>query len=248
MILESYLQIWLHDQTACVTGRYIGESIRLISDILEYTEENNNDGILFSADFEKAFDSVEHSFILASLESFGFSPQFIHWVRFILNKAESCVMNNGHSTGYFPSERGCRQSDPLSAYLFIICVEVLFIQVRENDNINGIKIDDRELKLSASADDANFLFSNVNSLKLIFDICLRFQSFSSMKINLEKFEACWIGRARDSTYTRISCKWADLNNQAIRTLGIFNSYDHDLVQKLNFLDNLKCLTEVLQLW
>ena len=60
---------------------YIGESIRLISDILEYTEENNIDGILFSADFEKAFDSVEHSFILATLESFGFDPQFIHWVR-----------------------------------------------------------------------------------------------------------------------------------------------------------------------
>ena len=43
-----------HDQTAHVTGRYIGESIRLISDILEHTEENNIDGILFSADFEKA--------------------------------------------------------------------------------------------------------------------------------------------------------------------------------------------------
>ena len=90
-----------HDQTAYVTGRYIGESIRLISDILEYTDENNIDGILFSADFEKAFDSLKHSFILATLQSFGFGPQFIHWVRVILNKAESCIMNNGHSTGYF---------------------------------------------------------------------------------------------------------------------------------------------------
>ena len=76
-----------------LTGRYIGESIRLISNILEYTEENNTDRILFSADFEKAFDSVEHSFILATLESFGFGPQFIHWVGVILNKAESCLMN-----------------------------------------------------------------------------------------------------------------------------------------------------------
>ena len=47
-----------HDQTAYVTGRYIRESICLISDILEYTEENNTDRILFSADFEKTFDSV----------------------------------------------------------------------------------------------------------------------------------------------------------------------------------------------
>ena len=220
----------------------------MISDILEYTEENNIDGTLFSADFEKAFNSVEHSFILATLESFGFCPQFIHWVRVALNKAESCVMNNGHSTGYFPLERGCRQGDPLTAYLFIICVEVLFIQVRENDDINGIKIDDREIKLSAFAGDADFLVSNVNLLKLIFDICLKFQSYSSLKLNLEKSEAYWIGRARDSTDTPIICKWVDLDNQAIRTLWVFNSYDLDLVQKLNFLDKLRYLSEVLQLW
>ena len=91
-----------HDQTAHVTGRYIAEFICLISNILEYTEESNIDRILFSADFEKAFYSVEHSFILATLDQiFGFGPQFIHWVRVILNKAESCIMNNGHSTGYF---------------------------------------------------------------------------------------------------------------------------------------------------
>ena len=65
------------DQTAYVKGRYIGESIRLISDILEYTEENDISGILFSADFEKAFDSIEHAFLFAVLESFGFGPQFI---------------------------------------------------------------------------------------------------------------------------------------------------------------------------
>ena len=68
------------DQTAYVAGRYIGESIRLISDILEYVNENELSGILFSADFEKAFDSIEHPFIFAALQSFGFGPEFIHWV------------------------------------------------------------------------------------------------------------------------------------------------------------------------
>ena len=109
--------IIIYDQTAYVRGRYIGESIRLVSDILDFTEENSIGGILFSADFEKAFDSIEHPFLLAVLKSFGFSPQFIHWVRTIFKNAESCVMNNGHSTGYFPPERGTRQGDPLSACL-----------------------------------------------------------------------------------------------------------------------------------
>ena len=157
-------------------------------------------------------------------------------------------MNNGYLTEYFPLERGCREGDPYFSYLFIICVEVLFIRVRENDDINGIKIDGREIKLSAFADDTDFLVSNVKSLKLIFDICLRFQFYSSLKLNLEKSQACWIERARGLTDTPISCKWVDLNIQEVRTLGIYNSYDHYLVQKLNFLDNLKCLSDVLQLW
>ena len=61
-----------------------GESVLLISDILEYTENNDVPGVLFSADFEKAFDSVEHSFIFAVLKSFGFWSQFIQWVRTFL--------------------------------------------------------------------------------------------------------------------------------------------------------------------
>ena len=63
-----------YDQTAYVRGRYIGESIRLISDLLGFTEENSIGGILFSADFEKAFVSIEHPFLLAVLKSFGFCP------------------------------------------------------------------------------------------------------------------------------------------------------------------------------
>ena len=62
------------DQTAYVKGRYIGESVRLMNDILEFTD--NNEAILFSADFEKAFDSVDHTFLFATLTEFGFGPDF----------------------------------------------------------------------------------------------------------------------------------------------------------------------------
>ena len=247
-VKELLASIIKSDQTAYVEGRYTGESIRLISDILDYTEDHGIDDVLFSADFEKAFDSIEHSFILATLQLFGFGPQFLQWIRTILNNGESCIMNNGHSTGCFPIKRGCRPGDLLSAYLFIICVEVLLVQVRDNNKIIGITINDHEIKLSAFADDANFLVSNTKSLERIFNVCSGFQTFSSLKLNLEKSEACWIGAARTSTHTPICCKWINLNSDAIRSLGIFNSYDTDLAEKLNFLDNLKCLTDILNLW
>ena len=90
--------------------------------------------------------------------------------------------------------------------------------------------------------------ADVDSLKLVFQTCTSFQVFSSLKLNLEKSEACWIGNKKGSTEEPVNCKWVNIKNGAIRALGIFNSYDNDLVEKLNFLDNLKCLNDVLKLW
>ena len=67
----------------------------MISNILEYSKENEIEAIHFSADFEKAFDSIEHPSLFAVLKSFGFGADFIQWIRTFFNNAESCVMNTG---------------------------------------------------------------------------------------------------------------------------------------------------------
>ena len=85
---------WLY-----LEGKLIGEFIRFISDILEYAYEHDLTGILFSADFEKAFDLIKHVFIFATLQSLGFGPEFIQWLWTFLKSIESCVLNNHRSTG-----------------------------------------------------------------------------------------------------------------------------------------------------
>ena len=65
-------------------------------------------------------------------------------------------MNNGTSTGYFSIERGTRQGDPLSQYLFILTLEILFIKVRNDSSIKGFWIKQIEIELSAYADDTTF--------------------------------------------------------------------------------------------
>ena len=77
-------------------------------------------------------------------------------------------MNNGRSTGYFPLERGPRQGGNISAYLFILALENLLIQIKENTDIKGIIIDETEIKLSAYADDGSFFVTDIHSLQAIF--------------------------------------------------------------------------------
>ena len=206
--------------------------------------------ISFSANFEKAFDSIEHPFLFATLKSFGFGTDFIQWVRTFLCKAESCVMNNGHSTGHFPLERGAHQGDPLSAHLFILVLETLFIQIRENEEIQGIRIDTQgdEVKISTYADDGNFLVLNTHSLNLIFQTCHSFKQFSSLKLNLEESEACWIGSARGKQDKPVDCNWINLCTDKIRTLGVFNSYDTDLADTHNFFSVIGKIKNCLNLW
>ena len=117
-----------YDQTANIKGRFIGESIRLIDNILYHTEQEHIDRGLFAADIENAFDSVEHSIISAVLKKFGFSDDLIQWIKTFLFDASSCVMNNNFSTGYFKSDRGTRQGDLLSAYIFILHLEMFLFK------------------------------------------------------------------------------------------------------------------------
>ena len=75
-------------------------------------DSNDIEAILFSAAFEKAFDLIGHYFLFAIFELFGFGKDVIQRVRTLFYNAESCVINNGRSTGYFRLERGTRQDDP----------------------------------------------------------------------------------------------------------------------------------------
>ena len=94
------------NQTAYVKNRFISESGRLISDILEIAKTLALEGFLVTIDIEKAFDSVNHCFLLQILRKFGFGIDFVSWIKTILKNQESCIINSGKTTKYFKLERG----------------------------------------------------------------------------------------------------------------------------------------------
>ena len=111
------------NHVAYVNNKFISESGRLISDVLEITNSLNIEGLLMTVDIEKAFDSINHSFLICV---FGFGSDFQKWIQILMKNTQSCVINGGYTTPYFKLERGTRQGDPISAYLFIIALEVAF--------------------------------------------------------------------------------------------------------------------------
>ena len=97
---KTFPKIISSNQTAYVNKRCISESGRQISDIIEVFEKQNIWGYLVTMDFEKAFDSLDHDFLVNVLNKFGFGSSFISWIKLLLNSQQSCVINGGNTTPY----------------------------------------------------------------------------------------------------------------------------------------------------
>ncbi len=104
------------------------KNIRTLMEIIDDTNENNKMGMIFFADFQKAFDSLSHKFIIKCLKHLNFGNSLIQWVSLFYKDAKSCITNNSHLSNFFNVKKGVRQGCPLSAYIFILCIETIVTQ------------------------------------------------------------------------------------------------------------------------
>ena len=95
-----------NDQTGFLKSRSITENICLINNVISYTETKNIPGMLLFVDFEKAFDTIEWSFVRQTLLRFSFGTSFIKWINVFYCDIQSCVVNNGWSSPFFELGRG----------------------------------------------------------------------------------------------------------------------------------------------
>ena len=234
------------DQTGFIENRYIGENINKILNIIDYINFNENSADLLIIDFEKAFDCLEWSFILKSLKFFNFGEKICNWIKAIYNCNTSCVINNGYFTEFFSVSRGVRQGCPLSPYLFVICVELLAIAVRNDKNIVGIDIGGECFKIIQYADDTTLtLTGGPTSIRNALSLFEAFKSVSGLRINLDKTEILRIGKDGDSDiYNNLGLK----SVQVVKILGVNISNNIMEVTENLYKTQLDKMNNILKLW
>jgi len=115
------------------------------------------------------------------LTKFNFGYIFKKWINIIYNNIQSPVMNNGYFSPYFNIHKDRRQGCPISAYLFIMVVEILAISIRNNKKIQGLWLRTREIKTSQLADDTTIFLNNTESIQPVMDRLEKFHLWFKTK-------------------------------------------------------------------
>jgi len=143
--------------------------------------------MIISIDAEKAFDKIQHPFMIKTLQKMGIEGTYLNIVKAIYDKPTANIILNGEKLKAFPLRSGTRQGCPLSPLLFNIVLEVLATAIREEKEIKGIQIRKEEVKLSLFADDMILYIENPkDSIRKLLELISEFSKVAGYKINTQK--------------------------------------------------------------
>lgn len=155
--------------------------------------------MIFKVDFQKAYDCVNWKFLDSVMEQMNFSSKWRRWTHGCISSARVFVLLNGSLTGEFGMERGLRQGDPLSPFLFLLAAESMSAMLAETVDAGLFKptligATSIPLTLLQYVDDAIIMreWGSSNAGNLVkFLRC--FEAVFGLKVNLQKSKIIGIG-------------------------------------------------------
>ena len=162
----------------------IQKSINVIQYINKLKDKNH---MIILLDAEKAFNKIQHPFMIKVLERSGIQGPYLNIIKAIYSKPVANIKLNGEKLESIPLKSGSRQGCSLSPYLFNIVLEVLARAIRQQRKIEGIQIGKEEVKLSLFADDMIVCISDPNnSTRELLILINSFSAVAGYKINSNK--------------------------------------------------------------
>jgi hypothetical protein len=180
-------------QTTFVKDRQILDGILIANEVVDEARKTKRELMLFKVDFEKAYDSVDWGYLDAVMGKMEFPTLWRKWMRECVCTATASVLVNGSPTGEFPFQRGLRQGDSLSPFLFLLAAEgldVLMTAMVERNMFTGYRVGNQDPVMVSHlqfADDTLLLgeksWANVRALR---SVLVLFELMSGLKVNFHK--------------------------------------------------------------
>lgn len=129
--------IIIDGQSSFIPNRSITDNIIIVQEILHSKRRKNGEkAMAIKIDLHKVNDILSWPFIKDTLRVIGFIGNFIWLTMFCVSLVSMQILWNGWPTPQFFPSRGVRQGDPISPYLFVLCVEILAHAIRIS-SLNG---------------------------------------------------------------------------------------------------------------
>ena len=216
---------------------------------MQYVKEHDIPGVILFLDFQKAFDSLNWNFMHKCLKKYGFQDEFCNWIKVIYNDAKAYVKVNGHLSHTIKLYKGIRQGCPLSALLFILCTEFLYLNIAKSNTFTGIKLnlsnEVHEVRCTQYADDTCLYLKDLNQVKPCLDALKPFTVVSGLHLNLHKTEGMCIGSISGYIPDDKTIKWP---TGPIRYLGICISHNEMIRYKHIWTDKMGKLQKLFWSW
>jgi hypothetical protein len=177
-----------HEQVGFIPGMQewfnIWKSINVIHYINKLKDKNHR---FISLDAEKAFDKIQHLFMIKVMERSGTQCPFLNIIKAIYSKTVANITVNDEKLEAIPLKSGTRQGYSLSPYLFNIVLEVLARAIRQQKEVKGKQIGKEEFKISLFADDMIVHISDPkNSTRELLNLINKFSGVAGYKIYSNK--------------------------------------------------------------
>jgi retron-type reverse transcriptase len=157
----------------------IHKSINVIQHINRNKDKNH---LIISIDAEKAFDKIQHHFIIKALRKLGIEGMYLNIVKPVYDKPTANIILNGEKLKPFPLKSGTRQGCLLSPLLFNIVLEFVARAIRQEEEIKGIQIGKETVKISLFTDDMIlYLKDPKNSTQKLLDTINNYSKWQDTK-------------------------------------------------------------------
>jgi len=182
-----------YTQSAFIKGKQILDGILIANEVVDEARRMDKELLMFKVDFEKAYDSVDLKYLDMVMVNMNFPTLWRKWIAECAGTAKASVLVNGCPTEEFTIERGLRQGDPLSLFLFLLVAEGFYVLMKAMVGaqlFNGFpvgRLGDVSLTHLQFVDDTLIIgeksWLNVRSMRVVL---LLFEEVSGLKVNFHK--------------------------------------------------------------